>query len=144
MKIANNSKAILSSNKVTDCSGRFVDTSYLGWMVFLSPILILKLKINTCKRAQNVLPITLNIVKHVSFAVYLASYIVRNIMFLAVVKLMRCAVCWRGRLACGRLGVRITGLGNDLYKHIPRVTVDVARWRSLTAQWQWVPSIGQN
>ena len=35
-------------------------------------------------------------------------------------------------------------LGDDHYKRIPRVTVDVARWRNLIAQWPWVPSIGQH
>ena len=32
-------------------------------------------------------------------------------------------------------------LVDDYYKHMPRVTVDVARLRTLTAQWPWVPSI---
>ena len=44
-----------------------------------------------------------------------------------------------------RLFVEVSGvLGDDHYTRIPHVTVDVARWRTLTAQWPWVPSIGQN
>ena len=35
-------------------------------------------------------------------------------------------------------------LGDDHYKRLSRVTVGVARWRTPTAQWVWVPSIGQN
>ena len=35
-------------------------------------------------------------------------------------------------------------LGDDHYKLIPRVTVDVAHYRTLTAQWSWVQSICQN
>ena len=35
-------------------------------------------------------------------------------------------------------------LGDDHYKRMPRVTVGVARWRTLTAQWPEVPSKGQN
>ena len=35
-------------------------------------------------------------------------------------------------------------LGDDHYKRIPLVTVGVTRKRTLTAQWPWVPSIGQN
>ena len=35
-------------------------------------------------------------------------------------------------------------LGDDYYKRMTCVTVDVARLRTLTAQWQRVPSIGQN
>ena len=34
--------------------------------------------------------------------------------------------------------------GDDHYKRMTCVTVGVARWRILTAQWPWVPSIGQN
>ena len=30
------------------------------------------------------------------------------------------------------------------YKRMPRVTVGETRWRTLTAQWPWVPSIGHN
>ena len=30
------------------------------------------------------------------------------------------------------------------YKRIRRVTVGVVRWRILTAQWPWMPSVGQN
>ena len=35
-------------------------------------------------------------------------------------------------------------LGDDHYKGLVRVTVDVARKRTLTAQWSCVPRIGQN
>ena len=35
-------------------------------------------------------------------------------------------------------------LGDDHYKLMSCVTVDVARQRTLTAQWPWVPSKGQN
>ena len=35
-------------------------------------------------------------------------------------------------------------LGKDHYKWMSRFTVDVARLRTLTAQWPRVPSIGQN
>ena len=34
--------------------------------------------------------------------------------------------------------------GDDHYKRMTCVIVGVARWRILTAQWPWVPSIGQN
>ena len=35
-------------------------------------------------------------------------------------------------------------IGDDHYKRMPRFIVVVARYRTLTAQWSWVPSIGQN
>ena len=35
-------------------------------------------------------------------------------------------------------------LGDDHYKRMSHVTVGVTRSRTLAAQWQWVPSIGQN
>ena len=35
-------------------------------------------------------------------------------------------------------------LGDDHYKRIPRVTVGVARLRTLTGQRRWMPNIGQN
>ena len=34
-------------------------------------------------------------------------------------------------------------LGDDHFKRMPRVTVSVARWRTLTAQIPWMPSICQ-
>ena len=44
-----------------------------------------------------------------------------------------------------RQSVRVSrDLGDDHYKRIPCVTVGVACQRNLTAQWPWVPSIGQN
>ena len=33
---------------------------------------------------------------------------------------------------------------SEIYKRMIRVTVGVARQRTLTAQWSWVPSVGQN
>ena len=38
-------------------------------------------------------------------------------------------------------GLRII---DDRYKRMPRVTVCVARYRTLTTLWPWVPSIGQH
>ena len=35
-------------------------------------------------------------------------------------------------------------LGDEHYKRMPLVTVGPARQRTLTAQWSWVPSIGQD
>ena len=41
--------------------------------------------------------------------------------------------------------VRVTKvLGDERYKRMPLVTVGVARWRTLTARWPWVPSKVQN
>ena len=40
------------------------------------------------------------------------------------------------------IGVSVTGV--DHYEWMPRVKVDVARLRTLTAQWARVPCIGQN
>ena len=34
-------------------------------------------------------------------------------------------------------------LGDDHFKRMPRVTISVARWRTLTAQIPWMPSICQ-
>ena len=39
--------------------------------------------------------------------------------------------------------IGVMGIGDDPYKELPRVTVGVARYRTLSAQWPWVPYISQ-